>query len=225
MTDPTAACPNADTLTDLALGELTGRARSDALAHVAGCRTCREQVQQLVETADLVLLAAPVAEPPAGFESAVLGRLTQPAVLPRRRSARRWRTVAIAAAVALVMAVSVFIGVRLTRDSASEFAETAMITPSGRDVGRAWRYHADPSWILVSVPRWRVWEQPGATPLRYRLRATLDDGSTVDLGALRFADRSGAWGTTTSIAADRIRAVAVTDTTGHVWCEGRFSTD
>ncbi|MBK5287339.1 MAG: hypothetical protein JJE46_02615, partial [Acidimicrobiia bacterium] len=158
MTDPIATCPGSGTLADLALGELTGRARSDALAHVAGCRTCREQVHQLIETTDQILLAAPQAEPPAGFESAVLDRLTERAV-PRRP--RWWRAMAVAAAVALVVTAGA-IGVRLTRDSPTEFTEAAMITPSGRDVGRAWRYDAEPSWVLISVPRWRAWDETSA---------------------------------------------------------------
>jgi len=208
--------PDGSTLLELALGELTGRDRADALAHVGDCGTCRHRVHELVETTDQLLLAAPEAEPPAGFESAVLGRLDRDAA----PSGRRRGPVLAAAALVLILALG-GIALALTRPDHPELAEAAMITPAGRDVGRAWRYEAQPTWVLVSVPRWQVWDS-GSTPHEYRLEASLDDGTHVDLGALRFATRSGAWGTTTDIAATRIRTVSVTDTTGHVWCRGTF---
>ena len=211
-------CPDDAILLALALGELAGRERADALAHVVECAACRAHVQDLVETSEQVLLAAPGGEPPAGFESAVLARIDDAA--PSRR--RRWPVLAAAALVLVLVAAAMGIGTAIARDGGSELAEAAMITPAGRDVGRAWRYDAEPTWVLVSVPRWQVWEQGGAAPHTYRLAATLDDGSHVDLGALEFSKRAGAWGTTTSVAAARIRSVSVTDTTGTVWCRGEF---
>ena len=219
MTEPARHCPDDSTRLKLALGELTGRDRADALAHVAACPTCREQVQALVETTEQLVLTAPDAEPPAGFESAVIARLT--AAAPRRRP-RRWQVMAAAAIAVVVVAAAVGIGVRVAGQGHSELAETAMFTPDGRDVGRAWRYEAHPTWVLVSVPRWRVWELSGDGPHEYRLHAELDDGTHRDLGALEFATRSGAWGTTTTVDANRIRTVTVTDTKGHIWCRGEF---
>ncbi len=210
-------CPDDAFLLALALGELTGRERADALAHVAECAACRAHVQDLVATSEQVLLAAPEAEPPVGFETAVLGGITD--TVPARR--RRWPVLAAAALVVVLVAAAVGFGAAITRGG-SELAEAAMTTPAGRTVGRAWRYDADPTWVLVSVPRWQVWEEAGAAPRAYRLEATLDDGSHVDLGALEFAKRAGAWGTTTTAAASRIRSVTVTDNTGTVWCRGEF---
>ena len=211
-------CPDDATLLALALGELTGRERADVLAHVAECAACRAHVQALVETTERILLAAPEAEPPVGFETAVLGRIV--GAEPGRR--RRWPVLAAAALIVVLVAAAVGIGAAITRGGGSELAEAAMITPAGRDVGRAWRYDADPTWVLVSVPRWQVWEQGGATHHAYRLDATLDDGSRLDLGPLEFSERAGAWGTTTTVAAARIRSVTVTDTAGTVWCRGEF---
>jgi hypothetical protein len=57
---------------ELALGLLTGPDRATGLAHLAGCPSCREQVDELARVADRLLLLAPEAEPPAGFESKVL---------------------------------------------------------------------------------------------------------------------------------------------------------
>ena len=58
--------------TELALGLLTGPERATGLSHLAACPSCREQVDELARVADRLLLLAPEAEPPAGFESRVL---------------------------------------------------------------------------------------------------------------------------------------------------------
>jgi len=58
---------------ELALGLLSGPERAAGLSHLAGCPSCREQVDELARVADRLLLLAPEAEPGAGFESRVLG--------------------------------------------------------------------------------------------------------------------------------------------------------
>lgn len=85
--DPSSACPDADVLVALALGELTGRARAEALTHLAACRTCQTQVGELTDTVDRLLLVAPSAEPPPGFDVAVLDRATAARARRRRRVA------------------------------------------------------------------------------------------------------------------------------------------
>ena len=57
---------------ELALGLLTGPERATGLSHLVDCPSCREQVDELARVADRLLLLAPEAEPPAGFESRVL---------------------------------------------------------------------------------------------------------------------------------------------------------
>jgi anti-sigma-K factor RskA len=65
----------AEVAAELALGVLTGRERAQALAHLDGCESCREQVRELSMAGDELLALLPPAEPPAGFESRVLDRL------------------------------------------------------------------------------------------------------------------------------------------------------
>jgi len=60
---------------ELALGSLTGSERSAALAHVDDCQPCRQLVEELTAAADSLLLIAPEADPPAGFEVRLLERL------------------------------------------------------------------------------------------------------------------------------------------------------
>ena len=216
MTDPAARCPDDVVLVELALGHLTGRERADALSHLLQCRACREQTDMLTAVSEHLLLAAPEAEPPAGFESVVVGRLS-----PDQRSRpRRSLAVALAGAVALVAAAVA--GGLLASDDGHEVAEADMVTPAGRDVGRAWRYDSDPSWVFLSVPGWEVWEDPAGSPLDYQLSAELDDGTRVDLGDVTFRNDGGTWATATRIDTTRITSLAIVDQTGRVWCQGEF---
>lgn len=222
MTDRQLACPDDSIHVDLALDELNGRERARVLAHVLDCPACRQTVHALIQASEQLLLAAPEAEPPAGFESAVLGRLTSQRAPTRRRA----RVVAVAAVALLVVAaavLSVVVRPDLVHQGATEVTEAAMITPAGREVGQAWRYQGDPSWVFISVPGWRVWDDAASTPPReYRLRAGLDDGTIVELGTVTFAADSGSWGATTPVDARRIRTLAVVDTTGRLVCTGTF---
>ncbi len=216
MAEPFTGCPDADVLADLALGELTGRDRAAALHHVAECARCRDELDALVDTTDRVLLAAPLAEPPAGFEAAVLHRVRH----DRRRTRRTMPIIAAAAAVVLVV-VGVA-AVLLTGHSTGSLDEARMVTPTGRDVGAVWRYDDTPGWVFLAVPGWEAWEDQ-AEPHTYLLQATLATGKTVDLGTVRFDDGDGDWGTTVSIDPSDIRRVAIVDEDGRTWCEGTFT--
>lgn len=210
-------CPGDSALAaDLALGLLTGAERAEALEHVATCERCRALVDELGGVADGLLLAAPEAEPPPGFESAVLARIS--------RRAPRWprRFLALAAAVALVLAG--FAGGAVLAGRGSEpTTSAAMTTAAGRDVGAVWRHDGEPSWLFVSVPAWSRWEDPTGEPLRYRLRVELDDGRRVEVPDVALDEGDGSWGTTTTLDVNAIRAVSIVDDTGRVWCTGRFA--
>lgn len=73
---------------ELALGVLAGRERADALAHAEGCDACRETVRRLTLTGEKLAELLPAAEPPPGFETAVMARVGV-APLARRRFAPR----------------------------------------------------------------------------------------------------------------------------------------
>jgi hypothetical protein len=216
MSERSGRCPDDHRLVELALGHLTGRDRADVLAHLLGCRSCRERTDRLIDVAEHLLLAAPEAEPPAGFESAVLDRLRLDNPSPRRR--RHLRILAGAAA----LVVAAMVGSLVVPREPSEVVEAQMITPAGREVGAAWRYDSDPSWVFLSVPGWEAWENDTEPSPDYQLRAELDDGSSVVLGEITFRNDRGTWATTTSLDPRRIRSVAVVDETGRIWCEGEF---
>lgn len=123
----------ADARAELALGVLTGRERAEALAHLSHCAACQESVRQLMMKGEQLVQLLPAKEPPPGFDTRVLERLsvaalsagpgragrTSPTGERRRlggeagesgegkpRGPRGPRRVLAAAAVALVAAVS-----------------------------------------------------------------------------------------------------------------------
>ena len=219
MSERRTGCPAPDLLVDLALGQLDGRERGAALEHLVGCPSCRDEVQRLVDAAELTLAATGEAEPPIGFEAGVFEaiRREQQASRPARR--RLPAVLAVAAAVAA--AVVGFVAGARVGGTQSPVREAAMLTDTGRTVGSAWAYDDDPAWLLISVPAWTVWEDPAATPHRYVLHAGLTDGSEVDLGEVTFRS-DGSWATTTAIDLARIATVAIVDDTGREWCRGSF---
>jgi hypothetical protein len=60
---------------EVALGILSGAERADALGHMEHCVSCRVLVEGLAQTGDSLLLLAPEADPPMGFESRVADRV------------------------------------------------------------------------------------------------------------------------------------------------------
>jgi hypothetical protein len=142
-----------DLAAELALGTVSGAERAQALDHLAKCASCRDMVDKLSRVADCMLLLAPVAEPPPGFESKVLARMgVRPATvtpLPRRR-----RTLVGVAAVALVAALSGATAATLVDDERAPEIRTALaVDDEGRWTCRAVVYGADPTWLVVSLDR------------------------------------------------------------------------
>jgi anti-sigma factor RsiW len=75
MSDELTCAAARELAPDLALGLLPGAERARLLAHLAGCASCDALVAELADVADSLLLLAPGADPPPGFESAVLARI------------------------------------------------------------------------------------------------------------------------------------------------------
>ncbi len=104
-------------MAELALGVLTGRERSQVLAHVESCPRCAEDLEILSRTADTVLQAAPDMEPPLGFEVRLFDRMGVTDAAPRRR--RRLRPSRWVPAVVGVAAAALALGVGLSVTSSS----------------------------------------------------------------------------------------------------------
>src|SRR5688572_21658103 len=88
-----------DIAAELALGTISGDDRARILAHISTCAECRRLVDDMAGAADSLFLLAPEHEPPAGFESKVLGSM----LAPSRRNRLRLLSAAAAIAVACVV--------------------------------------------------------------------------------------------------------------------------
>jgi len=173
-------------LPEFVLGVLDGDARADVVAHIDHCAACRGQVTELSETADAVLLLAPEAEPPPGFERRVVTHLFD------GRRVSRWRTAKI---VALVAAAAVILSVVTVRvvDSARSGGTAAaietvpMVGNDGATVGQVDVVDTDRSLGLALNVNYALAD--GA----YRVVLAPESTPREVLGTITVADGRGAW--------------------------------
>jgi hypothetical protein len=184
---------------EAALGLLSGTERTEVLEHLGGCEQCRELMHELSAVADELVLLAPQAEPPAGFEQRVLARMGA------TRGRRRWPLVVGTIAASLLAVVGFALG-RAGSGSSPSVHEVAMRAPSGRVVGDAYLHGDDPTWVFVTVPGWTD------RSTDYRLRVTFADGTTTDVPG------AGSWGTVLSADSGEVRELSLLDADGRVWC-------
>lgn len=204
---------------ELALGLLNGAERAEALLHVNGCARCRAFVSELSEAVDVLVQLAPEADPPAGFEAAVAGRMRG----DRRRVVRRW--VAALASVAAATAIVSVVAVRMVEGSSSptrregppssELQASPMIGGGGRTVGRVFTYNGHPSYVSVAVAY-------GVPTGDYRVQLVARDGRIDDAGTVRIDEGKGSWGGTVGTSVDDLREVRVVDAAGVAVCSASF---
>lgn len=204
----TASCARCRELApELALGVLDGDERAEALRHLAGCADCRAFTDQLASVADSLLLLAPAADPPLGFESRVAAAATT-AGRPRRS----WvRSAALAVAAAVVAALATA-AVLANGDDDALVRATLASTRSGDVVGRVWTYDAagGRDWMFMTI------DNPWAADNPYVCEAVLHDGRTIRLGRFVATDGKGAWGEPVAVPVHDIAVVRVLTDSGDV---------
>jgi hypothetical protein len=210
-----------DVAPELAAGNLCGEERAAAIAHLAACTKCEQVVASLTTVSDRLLLLAPRAEPPGGFEQRVLAALPVELEQRRRPRRRRWATLAAAAA-ALVLTFSGG-ALLLVPESSREpaFAAAEMRTGSGDVVGRVLLHPDEPTALFLTLPGWAEQvERYGASGAGYAVRIESTDGRVV---TRPITPRDGAsWATTLDVDAAAVRSVAIVDDTGYVWCHAEL---
>ncbi|HEX8582538.1 MAG TPA: zf-HC2 domain-containing protein [Acidimicrobiales bacterium] len=204
---------------ELALGVLDGVERGAVLTHLARCDACRELVADLARAADGVLLAAPAAEPPPGFESRVLERLAADLEAgPVRLAGRRRRRSVLAgavAAVALVLLGAAGSWAALRPRGGEELLSAPMEDAEGDEVGEVYLFDGEPSWMFFEIDGWT----PAWGDARYAVQVDLVDGGRVLLDDATFASGGGAWGSVVGVDVHEVRWVGVIDpASGRVYC-------
>ncbi|MFH5824877.1 hypothetical protein [Georgenia sp. AZ-5] len=201
--------PAPDRLLDLALADVPGP-EGDALArHLATCESCRREYAELAAGVDNVLAAAPPAEPPPGFDKAVLsamgmvtadrarppsgraGRRRPGARPPARPGARRPRRLLAAVALGAALAggaVGLGAGGLLWREPAADLVAGAPVrTDDGERVGEvAPSYYRGERVLVLDVAG-----RPGAW---YECRLVLGDGTRQTAGEWTLDEAgTGSW--------------------------------
>lgn len=189
---------------EAALDLLDGEDRAALLDHVAGCAPCRVELASLAAAADALLLAAPPAEPPPGFEGRVLQRLAD------RRPARRWVLPMVAAVLAGLVGIGV--GAALARRDGSDPVAARLLGGGGDPVGQ----------VLVSDETDRmVCVLDGAPPgVRYDVRIDGGDGWEV-VGSFTSGGPGAAWSVDLPVEGAQLRRVQILDESGEIraWAE------
>jgi hypothetical protein len=181
-------------------------------------------VNSYTTVADRLLLVAPRAEPPAGFEQRVLAALPSEVAPQRlaRRPHRTWAVLAAAAALALA-----FVTGGLLLDLGSDepaFADADMVTASGETVGQVVLHDDDPGTLYMTLPGWAEQvERLGLPAADYTVRIETDDGDVITQPVTLADDAS--WATTLDVDPDSVTSVAVVGADGYVWCQARFGSD
>ncbi|HKA84700.1 MAG TPA: hypothetical protein VKD21_12600 [Acidimicrobiales bacterium] len=221
----------AEVAPELALEILGGAERAAAIAHLEGCVSCQQLVDTLAADADRLLMLAPSAEPPAGFQDRVLTSLTQvaqpeapparsPAArTPTRRARARTRGVAMLALAASVALVALALGLGPAARPSPAGAE--MRTGAGEVVGHVFVHGEPEAALFMTLPGWTDQVERYAPPDQtYDLRIERGDHAPrvvpLDL------EHDSSWGATLDVDPDSITAVAVVDSQGHVWCEAEL---
>jgi hypothetical protein len=220
----------------LALGSLTGAARSSALAHLDGCEDCRGLLEELSAAADALLLAAPEADAPAGFEVRWLARIkpdttaSEPLVAPEEANARlgvvvplrgRLRMIMAAAAVAIVLAgAGVGLGVAVGRQPGTQVRLAALRSGStyltaGAPVGEVAITTGSPSWVIMT------YEQAGWSGQVECI--VTEHGQTHDVGTFWLHNGMGSWAVRLPASGTSVTSAEVRGLTGSVLATATFS--
>ena len=186
---------------ELALGIADGEDRARALEHLAGCATCRAHVERLAAVADELLVLAPSAEPPAGFEERVVAA-TAPAGAQRSRFGRFALPAFAALAAAAAGAAIVWALGDGDRELADSYRETLAVAngeyfdaapleaPGGAKVGYVYGYQGRASWVLAVV-------YDGVRDGTYRLGIVSEDGTRETVREIEVSAGNGSEGAVT----------------------------
>jgi hypothetical protein len=187
------------------------------LLHLDDCTSCQRYVSELSETADAMVLLAPEAEPPPGFERRTLARITESS---RRR---RWRTtklVVVTAAAAAILSVVVVRIVDQSRTPTSQVAApagtaktVAMVGGGGQHVGKV-DVVSDATTMTLDVN-----VSYGLADGDYQIVLT-GSGREQPLGTMHVTGGQGSWSRNVGAISGPAQLSVVKD--GRPWCSAEL---
>ncbi len=202
---------------EFAMGLLDGIVRAEVVHHLDGCSGCRAVVLELAETADAIVLLAPEAEPPAGFERRVVDQITEGA----RRA--RWRTARLVAAVAAAAVILSVVTVRVVESSRSDpvaapaAVSVPMVGNNGATVGHV---EVDDDGAVTRLAMTVDYALPDG---EYRVVLAPEQVSRRVLGSMAVVGGRGAWSGTTTLP-DGTNDLLLVDGAGDVPCSATLPT-
>lgn len=188
---------------ELATGVASGDERAQALAHLAQCRECRQELDTVAMLVDELVLLAPGHEPSAGFETSVLAAI-KPAPRPR---AQVHRVLLRSASLTLVAALGAGLTWWYTADDrqlAAGYRQTLAVanghyltaadvaTQGDPEVGHVFGYQGTPSWLFVTLT---AAPEPGT----YDVRLVTVDGRDIEVGTCVVTHGRSSWGTAVNV--------------------------
>jgi hypothetical protein len=167
---------------EYALEILPPHERGRVAAHLLRCPSCRAEVQELSHLGARLLDLVPGAEPPIGFDSKVLARVTR-----RRRPNRVQLLLGVAAAAAVIaVAATGIAGLGHKTHSPAPVELTAQLLQANRSIGTVY-VDGRPTWVSMTVHQASV---SGAVTCQLIER----DGQIITVGTFNLVDGSGSWG-------------------------------
>ena len=218
MTDPQMGCSDLrEVAAELAVGSLSGDERAAAVSHLAGCQSCQQLMGELTGIADDLLLMAPEIEPPPGFESRVLTRLSESSrvvEMGTRRRSRLRSLVAIAACVILgAIGGAVTAQVIADDDSPQQLRTALALSSSGNTTCRVVVTTGEPASLLISLDN-----SQGRTA-DYVAEAQPEQGAPIPLGRFAMSDGHGMLAKTLDIDGADVASIRVFSMDGELLYE------
>ncbi len=213
-TEPTRCEAMQEDLTELALGTLSGRSRSEVLDHVESCSRCQSELEWLSIVADTVLQLAPEAEPPVGFESRLAERLRGSSDVRRLKHRRRASVLTAAALLAAVLGFG--LGTLVTARSTDNVSQTktanlisTSLNSQGHVLGEVFVSAGNPAWMFMTIdsgtPSGVVW-----------CEVTLTGGRVETIGQFNLSGGYAAWGAPLKSPAGQVRTARLIAANGTV---------
>lgn len=229
---------------ELALGLLDGRERAVVLAHVERCPACQHELLLMGDVADRLVELTPRAEPPAGFETAVMVALRaarpQPSSPARptdrrrpgpeqpgpalgagsghARAGRRWRPVA-AGLVAAAVTASVGAGGWALGHHGARTTPSTAASAGGKAVVAQLLHDRRPvgQVVVTAGPYPWMWMAVSSSLGNIRVTCEVDekDGKWVRFGSFELRQGFGYWAAPLPRGASPITGARVLDATGH----------